>query len=67
MSWMAQAGAAAVTTATKPAVNFIFAVGEVEACCLWWTKLMDGKTVENLCAYVSPREGLEVRFAGRLK
>jgi hypothetical protein len=32
---MAQAGAAAVTTAMKPAVNFILEVGEIEACCLW--------------------------------
>lgn len=35
MSSMAKAGAAAATTARKPAVNFILAVGEVEACCLF--------------------------------
>lgn len=48
MSWMARAGAAAVTTAMKPAVNFILAVGAVEACCFGGGKLRVEKTVENL-------------------
>lgn len=68
MSSIAKAGAAAATTARKPAVNFILAVGEVEACCFLVVKVGGMKRPSRtFTVYVSRKGRLEVKFAQRLK